>query len=85
MVFENRVLRGISGPKRAEVTGDSRRLHSDELQNLYASPNTELIKSRTGWAGHVAYKGQIRNSYKILGAIPTGKRTARKKTRILGK
>jgi hypothetical protein len=38
-VFENRVLRRIFGPKREEVAGDWRRLHSEELHNLYASPN----------------------------------------------
>jgi hypothetical protein len=39
MVFENRVLRRIFGPKREEVAGDWRRLHNEELYNLYASPN----------------------------------------------
>jgi hypothetical protein len=59
-VFENRVLRRIFGPKREEVTGDWRKLHSDELHNLYSSPNiVRVIKSRRmSWAGHVARMGE---------------------------
>jgi hypothetical protein len=55
-VFENRVLRKIFGPKRHEVTGEWRRLHSEELYDLYFSPNViRAIKSRRlKWAGHVA-------------------------------
>jgi hypothetical protein len=55
-VFENRVLRGIFGTKRDEVTGGWRRLHNEELYNLYSSPSTiRMIKSRRmRWAGHVA-------------------------------
>jgi hypothetical protein len=55
-VFENRVLRGISGPKRDEVTGEWRKLHNGELHNLYTSPDvTRLIESRRmRWAGHIA-------------------------------
>jgi hypothetical protein len=46
-VFEKRVLRGIFGPKRDEVTGDWRELHNEELHNLYSSPNIiRMIKSR---------------------------------------
>jgi hypothetical protein len=46
-VFENRVLRGIFGPKRDEVTGEWRRLHNEELNDLYSSPNIiRVIKSR---------------------------------------
>jgi hypothetical protein len=46
-VFENRVLRGIFGPKRDDVTGDWRKLHNEELHNLYSSPNIiRIIKSR---------------------------------------
>jgi hypothetical protein len=54
-VFENRVLRRISGPKRDEVTGDWRKLHNEELHNLYSSPSKiRKIKSRRmRWAGHV--------------------------------
>jgi hypothetical protein len=58
-VFENRVLRRIFGPKRDEVTGEWRKLHSEELHILYSSPNIWQIKSRTmRWAGHVACMGE---------------------------
>jgi hypothetical protein len=56
-VFENRVLRRIFGPKRDEVTGEWRKLHNEELRDLYSSPSIiRIIKSRRmRWAGHVAY------------------------------
>jgi hypothetical protein len=55
-VFGNRLLRRILGPKRDEVTGGWRKLHNEELHNLYSSPNIiRMIKSRRmRWAGHVA-------------------------------
>jgi hypothetical protein len=55
-VFENRVLRRIFGPKRDEVTGGWRKLHNEELHNLYTYPNIiRMMKSRRmRWAGHVA-------------------------------
>jgi hypothetical protein len=49
-VFENRVLRGIFGPKRDEVTGEWRRLHNEELNDLFSSPNIiRVIKWRRMW------------------------------------
>ena len=61
-VFENRVLRRVFGPKRDEVTGEWRKLHNEELNDLYCSPNiVRLIKSRSmRWAGHVACMGERR-------------------------
>jgi hypothetical protein len=59
-VFENRVLRRIFGPKRDEVTGVWRKLHNEDLHNLYSSPSMiRMIKSRrVRWAGHVARMGR---------------------------
>jgi hypothetical protein len=75
-VFENRVLRRIFGPKRDEVTGGWRKLHNEELHNLYSSPSIiRIIKSRTmKWAGHVARMGEKTNSYRLLVGKPEGKR-----------
>jgi hypothetical protein len=66
-VFENRVLT-VFGPKREEVAGGWRRLHNEELRNLYASPDViRVIESRTmRWARHVTCIGEMRNVYKIL-------------------
>ena len=63
-VFENRVLRRIFGPRKEEVTGEWRRLHNEELRDLYSLPNiVRVIKSRRmRWAGHVARMGEERNS-----------------------
>ena len=59
-VFENMVLRRIFGPRRDEVTGEWRRLHNEELNDLYCSPNiVRVIQSRRmRWAGHVARMGE---------------------------
>jgi hypothetical protein len=59
-VSENRVLRRIFGPKRNEVTVERRKLHNEELNDLYYLPNIiRVIKSRRmGWAGHVARMGR---------------------------
>jgi hypothetical protein len=74
-VFENRVLRRIFGPKRDGVTGDWRKLHNDELQDMYSSPNIIRMKSRRmRWAVHIARLGEKRNAYKILVGKPEGKR-----------
>jgi hypothetical protein len=74
-VYENRVLRRMCGPERKEVAEDWRRLHNEELHNLYESPNIiRVIKSRKiRWTGHVACKGELRNSYSILVRKPEGK------------
>jgi hypothetical protein len=66
------VLRKIFGPKRDEVTGGWRKLHNEELHNLYSSPNIiRMIKSRRmRWAGHVARIGEKMNAYRILVAKP---------------
>jgi hypothetical protein len=76
-VFENRVPRRIFGPKRDEVTRDWRKLHSEELHNLYSSPNIiRMMKSRRmRWAGHAARMGERRNACRILVGKPEGKRT----------
>ena len=73
-VFENRILRRICGPKRDE-NGEWRRLHSEELNRLYSSPNiVRVIKSRRlRWAGHVARVDEGRSSFKILTGKSTGK------------
>jgi hypothetical protein len=62
-VFENRVLRRVFGPKREEVTGEWKNLHSEVLHILYSSQNIiRHIKSRKlRWAGHVARMGEERN------------------------
>jgi hypothetical protein len=75
-VFENRVLRRIFGPKRDEVTGEWRRLHNEELNDLYSSPNIIwVIKSRRmRWAGRVQRMAEGRGAYRILMGRPEGRR-----------
>jgi hypothetical protein len=75
-VFENRVLRRIFAEKRDEVMGGWRKLHNEELHNLYSSPSiTIMIKSiRMKWAGHMARLGEKRNACRILVGNPEGKR-----------
>jgi hypothetical protein len=75
-VFENRVLRRIFGSKRDEVTGDSRKLHNEELHNLYPSSSViRVIKSRRmRWAGHVARMGGKMNAYRTFVGKREGKR-----------
>ena len=70
------MLRRIFGPRRDEVTGEWKRLHNEELNILYSSPNiVRVIKSRRmRWAGHVACMGEERGVYRVLVGIPEGKR-----------
>jgi hypothetical protein len=72
----NRVLRRIFGPKRDEVTEGWRKLHSEELHNLYSSPSiiTMYKSKRMRWAGHVARMGPKTNAYRRLVVKPEGKR-----------
>jgi hypothetical protein len=74
-VFEDRVLRRIFGPKMDEATGEWRRLQSEELNDLYSSPNIiRVIKSRRmRWAWHVACMGKKRGAYGILVGRPEGR------------
>ena len=67
-MFENRVLRRIFRSRRDEVTGEWRKLHNEELNDLYCSPNiVQVIKSRRmRWAGHVACMGERRGVYRVL-------------------
>jgi hypothetical protein len=75
-VFENRLLRRIFGPKKAEVTGGSRKLHNEELHDLYSLPSLiRITKSRRmRWAGHVARMGEKRNANRLLVEKPERKR-----------
>jgi hypothetical protein len=75
-VFGNRVLRRIFGPKRGEGARGWRRLHNEELHNLYAS--TYIVRvielRRMRWAEHVVRMGEMTNAYNILVGKPEGKR-----------
>jgi hypothetical protein len=66
-VFENRVLRRIFGPKMDEVTREWRKLHNEELNDLYSSPNVvQVIKlRRMRWVGHITHMGDRRNVYSV--------------------
>jgi hypothetical protein len=76
MLMLNRVLRRIFGPKRDEVTGAWRKLHNEELHDLYSLPSIlRMIKTRRMmWAGHVARIAEKRNAYRLLVGKPEGKR-----------
>ena len=73
-VFENRGLRRTFGAKRDEVTGEWRKLHNEELNDLYCSPNiVQVIKSRRmRWAGHVTRMEEGRVVHKVLVRKPDG-------------
>jgi hypothetical protein len=76
-MFENRVLRRVFGPKRVEVTGEWRKLHNGELNDLYSLPNIVwMVKSRRmRWAGHVARMGEDSGVHRVLVGKPEGKRS----------
>jgi len=75
-VFEKKALRKIFRPRRDEVTEEWRKLHNEELNELYSSPNIfQVIKSRKmRWTGHVARMGERRGVYKVLVGNPEGMR-----------
>ena len=70
------MLRRVFGPKRDEVTGEWRKLHNEELSDLYSLPNiVRVVKSRRmRWAGHVAHTGKGRGVLRVLVGKPDGKR-----------
>ena len=74
-VFENRMLRRVFGPKRDEVTGERKKLHNEELSDLYSLPNiVRVVKSRRmRWAGHVACMGEGRGVHRFLVGKPEEK------------
>ena len=74
-VFENSVLRRVFGPKRDGVTGEWRKLHKEELRDLYSLPNMVwVVKSRRmRWAEHVACMGEGRGVHRVLVGKPDGK------------
>ena len=75
-VFENRVLRRIFGPMTDDLTGEWGKLHNEELNDLYPSPNIVWVikPRRMRWAGHVASMGEKRGVYRILVGKLGGKR-----------
>ena len=67
-MFKNMVFGRIFGPRRDVITGEWRRLHNEELNDLFSSPNiVRVIKTRRmGWAGHVTRMGEKRGVYRVL-------------------
>jgi hypothetical protein len=76
MILSKFIVWQVFGPKRDEVTGEWRRLHNEELNNLYSSPNIiRVIKSRRmRWVGHVARMGEGSDAYRVLVGKPEGRR-----------
>jgi hypothetical protein len=76
-VFGNRVLRRVFEPKRDEVREEWRKLHNEELSDLYSLPNiVRMVESRRmRWAGHVARMGEGRGMHRVLVGKPEGKRS----------
>ena len=75
-MFENRVLWRIFGSKRNKVKGKWRKLHNEELNDLYSSPSIVQVITlrRMRWAGHVTHVGERRGIYRVLVGKPGGKR-----------
>jgi hypothetical protein len=75
-MFENRVLRRLFGPKKDEVTWERRKLHTEELNDLYSPPNiVQVIKLRMSWVRRVARMGERRGVYRVLLGKPEGTRS----------
>ena len=75
-MFENRVLRRVFGPKRDDVIVEWRKIHNEELSDMYSLPKiVRVVKSRRmRWTGHVARMGEGRGVYRVLVGKPEGKR-----------
>ena len=74
-MFENRVLRRIFGPKRDVVTGEWRKLHNLELNDMYSPNIIQVMKSRRmRWVRYVSHMGESRGLYRVLVGKPEGKR-----------
>jgi hypothetical protein len=86
-VFENRVLRRIFGPTWDELTGEWKKLHNEELSDLYSLPNiVRVVKSRRmRWAGHVLRLGEGRGVHRVLVGEPEGETTEGTQTQMGGK
>jgi hypothetical protein len=85
-MFKNRMLRGIFGPTRDEVTGGWRKLHNEEFHNLDSLPSIiRMVKSRTmRYEVHVARMGVKRNAYRLLVGKPEGRRPLEKLRQVDG-
>jgi hypothetical protein len=75
-VLENRMLRRIFGPKRDKVIKEWRKLHKEELHNLWSSPHIikQINSRRMRWQGHVAYMEEDKKVYKVLVGKPEARR-----------